>query len=214
MNASALALRGAVAIYCPFSLITFGRLVEYILVASSPRQHLCVAPHFRCLGARVGASGLGVDVGAGAGTPRLEVGHAVDDGEGGEAGPEEEAEGDGGLGALAEVVAVALGHADEDGEGDGAGEPEEGRQGQGGEGDNGEEDARDDDGDDGDVEEDEDGPDGVEELEVELRGRPAPPDAVCLADDCAGEMSVRVLFLPEVRLGGCWTYCIRSSRAR
>lgn len=68
-----------------------------------------------------------MNVGASAGAPRLEVSHAVDDGEGGEAGPEEEAKGDGGLDALAEVATVAIGHANEDGEGNGAGEPEEGR---------------------------------------------------------------------------------------
>lgn len=47
------------------------------------------------------------------------------DGEAREDDPVEEAKGDTGLGALAEVVAVALGNADEGSHGDRASEPEE-----------------------------------------------------------------------------------------
>lgn len=122
--------------------------------------------------------------------PRLVIGdtltpgaHKLHDRECRERSPVEEAEGNAGLCALAEVVAIAIGHADEGGHGDRAGEPEEAREGEQGESDDRDVQAREDDGRQGDVGEDEDRPDGGEEHEGELGGRAAPPGAVSLTDD-------------------------------
>lgn len=81
-------------------------------------------------------AGLG-GIGVGAVAARAHKGKAFHGSKASEDGPDEEAKCDGGLGALAEVIAVAVGHANEVGHGDGSGEPEDCGDGENGETDDG-----------------------------------------------------------------------------
>lgn len=140
-----------------------GRVTALRIPRANGRAGLCrTLLDGRALGPRVGVSAV---------APRPPVGETLEHGERGEAGPEEEAKGDGGLERLAGPAAVTVPAADADGHGDRAGEPEERGDEEEAERDDLEEQLRDDGRDDGDVEEDEDRPDRVEEHEAEGRGR-------------------------------------------
>lgn len=132
----------------------------------------------------------------------------LNDGEAGDNGPDEEAEGGGGLGDLAVVEAVAV-DGDAGGDGDGAGEPEDGGDGENGEADNGVVEAGEGALDDAGVEEHDESPDRVEEHKVEAR-----LVAVVVGDDCLRRLAGVRQIVARVRARAQVTYGKQSGRAQ
>lgn len=108
---------------------------------------------------------------------RSHKGQRLHDGQAGEDGPDEVAECDSSLGALAEDTSVTVRDANVSGQGGSAGEPEEGSEGENAESNHAMVHARCEDGREGEVEQHDDGPDDTEEQKRILRRRAAAPPA-------------------------------------